>query len=153
MNPILQAALHHQMSTLQDIIKRMAENSRNVKTWCVTIVSALLAFSTKTLALPWFVLILPILPLMYLDMYYLALETYFRQRYNFLVSQIPILEKMSDFPLNLYEMPVPVSKAVEKNGKGEFSLNICYQFKSKSVWPFYGLLLLLVAAIGYFLTP
>jgi hypothetical protein len=82
METTLQTALHHQMSTLQDIIKRMAENSRNVKTWCVTIVTAILAFSTKTSPLPWFVLVLPILPLIYLDMYYLALETFYRGQYN-----------------------------------------------------------------------
>ena len=107
METLVQTALHHQMTTLQEIIKRMGENSRNVKTWCVTIVSALLAFSTKTLALPWFVLVLPILPLMYLDMYYLALETYFRQKYNFLVSQIPIIEQMTNYPSNLYEITSP----------------------------------------------
>ena len=138
------------MSTLQEIIKRMAENSRNVKTWCVTIVSALLAFSTKTMALPWFVLVLPILPLMNLDMYYLALETYFRQRYNFFVSEIPALEKMTKYPANLYEITPPVSKKDKDDKNGKFSLQIAFQLKSLSVWPFYGLLLLVVGAIGYF---
>lgn len=139
------------MTTLQEIIKRMGENSRNVKTWCVTIVSALLAFSTKTLALPWFVLVLPILPLMYLDMYYLALETYFRQKYNFLVSQIPIIEQMTNYPSNLYEITPPVPKKDKNEENGKFSINICLQLQSFSVWPFYSLLLLVAAVIGYYL--
>jgi hypothetical protein len=129
----------------------MAENSRNVKTWCITIVSALLAFSTKTAALPWFVLALPILPLMYLDMYYLALETFFRQKYNFLVSQIPVLEKESSIPNSLYQIKPPVSKKEENKEIGDFSLNIALQFKSPSVWPFYGLLGIIAGTIGYFL--
>lgn len=137
MEATLQTALHHQMSTLQDIIKRMAENSRNVKTWCITIVSALLAFSTKTAALPWFVLALPILPLMYLDMYYLALETFFIGQYNILKQNY---KKSKVDIINVYDMESPKDK-----------LDIFYQIKSQSVWPFYGLLSIIAGAIGYFL--
>jgi hypothetical protein len=137
MDKSLQTALHHQLSTLQDIIKRMAENSRNVKTWCITIVSALLAFSTKTAALPWFVLALPILPLMYLDMYYLALETFFRIQYNSLKKNYK--ESKVDL-INVYDMESPKGK-----------LDIFYQFRSQSFWPFYGLLSIIAGAIGYFL--
>ncbi len=132
----LQTALHHQMSLYQELIKRMTENSRNVKTWCISIVSALLVFSSKTLVLPWFVLVLPILPLMYLDMYYLALETFYRQQYN-LLKQKYKEGKIDAF--NVYDMESPVDK-----------LEIIYQIQSKSVWPFYGLLLLVAGAIGYF---
>lgn len=137
MNQPLQTALHHQMSTLQDIIKRMAENSRNVKTWCITIASALLAFSTKTAALPWFVLVLPILPLMYLDMYYLALETFFIGQYNILKQNYK--ESKVDI-INVFDMESPKGK-----------LDIFYQFRSQSVWPFYGLLGIIAGSIGYFL--
>jgi hypothetical protein len=133
----LQTALHHQMSLYQELIKRMTENSRNAKTWCISIVSALLVFSSKTLALPWFVLVLPILPLMYLDMYYLVLETFYRQQYNALKQKY----KKGEIDIyNVYDMESSTDK-----------LEIFYQIRSKSVWPFYGLLLLVAMAIGYFL--
>lgn len=137
MEPTLQTSLHHQMSLYQELIKRMTENSRNAKTWCISIVSALLVFSSKTLALPWFVLVLPILPLMYLDMYYLALETFYREQYNLLKQKYK--EGKIDL-FNVYDMESPEDK-----------LEIFYQIRSKSVWPFYGLLLLVAVAIGYFL--
>ena len=136
MDSTLQTALHHQMSLYQELIKRMTENSRNVKTWCISILSALLVFSSKTLVLPWFVLVFPILPLMYLDMYYLALVTFYRQQYNLLKQKYQD-GKIDVF--NVYDMESPVDK-----------LEIIYQIRSKSVWPFYGLLLLVVGAIGYY---
>ncbi len=114
----------------------MTENSRNAKTWCISIVSALLVFSSKTFALPWFVLVLPILPLMYLDMYYLALETFYREQYDKIKKKYK--EGKIDI-FNVYDMERPSEK-----------LEIIYQMRSKSVWPFYGLLLLVVGAIGYF---
>jgi hypothetical protein len=115
----------------------MAENSRNCKTWCVSLVSALLVFSSKTLALPWFVLLLPILPLMYLDMYYLALEGFYIKAYDTLIAS-QLCGTLTEH--NVYELEKP-------NG----NLNIFYQFRSKSVWPFYGALGLVAAAVGYFM--
>lgn len=115
----------------------MTENSRNTKTWCISIVSALLVFSSKTMALPWFVLVLPILPLMYLDMYYLALETFYREQYDKIKKKYK--EGKIDI-FNVYDMESPTD-----------NLEILYQIRSKSVWPFYGLLLLVAAAIGCFL--
>jgi hypothetical protein len=115
----------------------MAENSRNCKTWCVSLVSALLVFSSKTLALPWFVFLLPVLPLMYLDMYYLALETFYIKSYNTLKDN-HLSGTLTE--QNVYELDSP-------NG----NLNIFYQFRSKSVWPFYGALAVVAAAVGYFM--
>lgn len=137
MEATLQTALHHQMSTLQDIIKRMAENSRNTKTWCISIVSALLIFSSKTETLSWFILALPILPLMYLDMYYLSLETFFIGHYNILKQNYK--ESKVDL-INVYDMESPKGK-----------LDIFYQIRSQSVWPFYSLLIIIAGSIGYFL--
>ncbi len=136
MDQTLQTALHQQLNTMQEIVKRMAENSRNVKTWCVTLVSALIAFSFNSKVLPWYGIVLPVLPLMYLDMYYLALETHFRQQYNQLIEK----HKEGKLELqNVYDIASP-----------QGNLAIFYQFRSKSIWPFYGLLFLVAAYIGYF---
>lgn len=116
----------------------MSENSRNAKTWCISLISALLIFSSKALALPWFIMVLPILPLMYIDMYYLALETFYRQEYNVLKQQYK--EGLLDLS-NVYDMGSP------NNG----NLHILFQIRSKSVWPFYGLLIFIASAIGWYL--
>ncbi len=111
----------------------MSENSRNAKTWCITLVAALLALGTD---LPWYVMELPILPLMYLDMYYLAVETFFitQQRELLLKHKNGTLDEF-----NVYDMESP-------NG----SLNVLFQSRSKSIWPFYGLLFFIAGAIGWY---
>lgn len=126
------------MNILQDIIKRMAENSRNVKTWCITLVAALLALVAGSLDLPVFLLIMPILPLMFLDMYYLALETFYIGQYNNLIQNH---KDGSIDELNVYNMEKP---------KG--NLNIFFQFHSLAVWPFYSLLFILAGFVSFFLS-
>jgi len=122
---------------IQELIKRMSENSRNTKTWAISLVSALLVFSSKTVLIPWYILILPVLPLMYIDMYYLALETFYREQYNKLKTRY----KENKITIeNIYDIENP-------NG----SLDIFFQFGSKSIWPFYGLLMAVAGLIGYFL--
>jgi hypothetical protein len=74
---------------------------------------------------------------MYLDMYYLALETFYRQQYNLLKQKYK--EGKIDI-FNVYDMESPSDK-----------LDIFYQIRLKSVWPFHGLLLLVAVAIGYFM--
>lgn len=73
---------------------------------------------------------------MYLDMYYLALETFFIAQYNKLIQSY---SEGTVGELNVYNMESP-------NGK----LSIFYQFRSKSVWPFYGVLFVLAALVSYF---
>lgn len=75
--------------------------------------------------------------LMYLDMYYLALETFYREQYDKIKKKYK--EGKIDI-FNVYDMESPKDK-----------LDIFYQIRSKSVWPFYGLLLLVAVAIGCFL--
>ncbi len=134
MNETLQTALQHKINTLQNIISRMSENSRNCKTWCVTLVAALFAFGT---ALPWYVLVLPILPFMYLDMYYLAVETFFITQHRELLLKHKN-GKLDEFIVYDIESP---------NG----SLNVLFQSRSMSIWPFYGLLFFIAGAIGWYL--
>lgn len=69
-------------------------------------------------------------------MYYLALETFYREQYDKIKKKYK--EGKIDI-FNVYDMERPSEK-----------LEIIYQMRSKSVWPFYGLLLLVVGAIGYY---
>ena len=71
----------------QDIITRMAENSRHCKTWSVTLVTAVLLWSYRTgdyrLILSG---LIPALLLWFLDSYYLHQERLFRDAHNEIVS-------------------------------------------------------------------
>jgi Gpi18-like mannosyltransferase len=136
----LQNALQHQLSTLQDIIKRMAENGRNCKTWCLSIVAALLAFASKENSVIIITLvILPIFPLAFLDAYYLHLETIYINQYKCLVK---------DFKNNL----IKEENVYTYIGITELKTSIFFQFRSKSIWPFYSIILLIVASLFFYLS-
>lgn len=70
-------AVQGYLSMLQGIINRMAGNSASCKTWALTLVAALLAlFAVKGIQLDalWIICLIPVLPLYFLDCYYLGLE-------------------------------------------------------------------------------
>lgn len=77
------------LSTMQNVIQRMAENSRACKLWCVTLISAVLFFTVKT-EKPEHTLIalIPLVLFLILDTYYLALERAFRDSYNTFVRKL-----------------------------------------------------------------
>ena len=68
---------------LQSCITRMANNSAKCKTWCVTIIAAIIAFfidnTTNDVS---FLIFVPILSLWFLDAFYLYLEKEFRLIYD-----------------------------------------------------------------------
>lgn len=129
-----QTALHHQMNQLQEIINRMGENSRNVKTWCITIVSALLVFKHNEASFSYLGLFIPVIPFMLLDMYYLDLETVFRKRYNKLVASYA--NDSLDYK-TIYEIKVP----------GSDEKQFLRHLSSASIWMFYGSLIIIIFII------
>lgn len=73
---------------LQSIIQRMAGNSASCKTWCVTIVSAIVvAVADKGNPQLLWIAALPIPVFAALDIYYLGLEKGFRDCYNRFVTK------------------------------------------------------------------
>lgn len=117
-----------ELKMLQDIIKRMSDNSFKMKSWTVALVAVAVIFRAKVDSI--FVAIVPLLAFSYLDAYYLFFERKFR---------------------NLYD------KKVDKFQKGEFDeifkfkiasdFDLCYIFeayKSKSVCVFYGGIVMLI---------
>jgi hypothetical protein len=77
------------LNILQNIVSRMAGNSANCKTWCITLVSAILVAITDK-AKPnygWLALI-PVLLFFFLDSYYLGQERAFRATYNDFVRRM-----------------------------------------------------------------
>ena len=91
-----QSSLDHESSAVQkhieitqDVITRMAENSRACKIWCVTLVSAVLVLVART-EKPEYALIalIPAVLFLILDTYYFALERAFRESYNGFVRSL-----------------------------------------------------------------
>lgn len=70
------------LKMLQAVITRMASNSFQVKTWCITLTSALLALSAKDARHMVFVAYLPVLMFWWLDAFFLHQERLFRELYD-----------------------------------------------------------------------
>jgi hypothetical protein len=82
------AAIAH-INLLQSIIARLANQSSACKTWCLTLISALIAFAgaTKVPAILAFTL-LPIVVFGFLDTMYLAQEKAYRDKYEALAASL-----------------------------------------------------------------
>lgn len=71
------------LNILQGIITRMATNSANCKTWCISLVSAILVvIADKNKPNYAWITLIPIILFFLLDSYYLAQERSFRAIYN-----------------------------------------------------------------------
>lgn len=118
------------LKLIQDIIKRMADNSFKLKAWTTALVSAILAIAEKAdqlylLPMAGFILIL----FWYLDAYFLRMENMYRDLYNHVrkLSDISPLE----FDLSPYRADVEHPKPN----------NIFNYIFSETLWLFYGFLL------------
>ncbi|MFA8298734.1 MAG: hypothetical protein ACEPOV_01075 [Hyphomicrobiales bacterium] len=90
--------VHKELDLIQDIIKRMANNSFKVKAWLMTIIAGVLTFSMRVLfplknrdvqesssiVILFFLLVLTIVS-WYLDAYYLRTERIYRNLYLWVV--------------------------------------------------------------------
>ena len=75
----------HKLNVLQSIISRMAANSSNCKMWSITLLSAIIILFLSTdvnLNINKIIVLIPILPFMFLDAFYLGLERHFVGEYN-----------------------------------------------------------------------
>lgn len=113
------------LGILQNVIQRMASNSSACKTWCVTLVSAVLIIvADKGKPDYAFIAMLPTFVFAALDVYYLAHEKAFRNSYNDFISK---LHKKKLTETDLYSV-LP---------KGNMSSLQLESVKSFSIWGFY----------------
>lgn len=109
----------------QNIISRMAANSSAAKTWCITLVSAILVVvadkGKPDLAL---LALLPIVLFMFLDGYYLLMENRFRETYSAFVKKLHENKLIVE---DLYAV------RPDKNNT-EYVLKVTFSY---SIWPFY----------------
>ena len=83
----VEVTTHLQM--LQGVIDRMASSSASCKTWCVTLVAALLLLAfVGEISLSPLVALIPIAVLAYQDLTYLTLERDLRRTYNAFVQRL-----------------------------------------------------------------
>jgi hypothetical protein len=83
------SAVQSYLGILQNIISRMASNSSNCKTWCISLASAILVViaDKKTPDYVWIAFI-PVVLFFLLDAYYLGQERAFRDVYNDFVVKL-----------------------------------------------------------------
>ena len=130
-------AVHAHLSIMQAVIARMAEGSRSCKTWCVTIISAILVLGAGMTEFDhlWIAYV-PLVLFLGLDMYYLALERRFRASYNAFLHKL----RNGDLTLaDLYDV-TPAGSAA----KSWFAT-----LGSVAIWPFYLVLAGVIAFVWW----
>lgn len=125
------------LKMLQAVITRMAGNSFQVKTWCITLTSALLALSAKDARFMVFVAYLPVLMFWWLDAFFLRQERLFRELYD--LVRINDQEE-SDFSMRTLSQKTETKTKVDSQFKVAFS---------KTLFWFYGWLFVAVSAAVY----
>lgn len=132
------AATQSYLGILQGVISRMAANSASAKTWCIALVSAVVVIIADK-GKPDFVWIsvIPIVLFFFLDSYYLGLEQQVRELYNDFVRK-----------LHAAEATLEDTFAVKPSeGVGDTLEATLVAARSISVWPFYGLLALMLVIV------
>lgn len=83
------ASVQNYLGILQGIITRLANNSANCKTWCISLVSAILVvIADKGKPNYAWIALIPVLLFCILDAYYLAQERAFRDIYNNFIESL-----------------------------------------------------------------
>ena len=127
---------------IQATISRMGQNAFQAKTWCITVVTALLIFllekaSDHSKFTTIYIAIGVVALFCTLDTYYLYLERGYRKLYKIaagLEPELPESEKLSD-----YDMQIPnIGCGIKEYGKA---------FLSVSTGLFYGLIIVLLLVL------
>jgi hypothetical protein len=120
------------LGLMQSLIQRMAANSASCKTWCITLVSAILVLvidkGKQNYAL---VAIIPTLAFYILDAYYLGMEKGFRRSYDEFVAK---LHEQSLSLMDLFAVTPPANTRQLFLGS----------LRSFSVWLFYLTLMVMI---------
>ena len=126
------------LTILQGVIARMATNSSSCKTWCITLVSAVIVIIADK-GKPNYVWIcaIPIIMFLTLDSYYLFLERHFRGVYKDIVRKLHFGTATVD---DLFEI-------APSAGVARTSERVLRASGSIAIWPFYALLALMLVIV------
>lgn len=114
------------LNMIESVISRMANNSLQIKCWCLAIVSAAIVLSRSVIIIA---CVLPVLLFCYLDAKYLSLERSYRNLYE----QVRLKDD-DDIDFSMKYEPVPKKEALG----------------SWSVWPFYLLMAVLLIGVSVY---
>ncbi|USR89652.1 hypothetical protein NEA10_12260 [Phormidium yuhuli AB48] len=129
------SAVQVHLGILQDIVSRMASNSVSCKTWCITLVSAILVvIANNTEPNYAWIALLPVLLFGILDAYYLAQERNFRTSYNRFVAK---LQRGQATTQDLFNVAPTTDASLVQDSIQAIS--------SFAIYPFYLTLLLMIA--------
>lgn len=126
--------LAEEVKNLQEIIKRMASNSLEIKKWAVTLIVGTMILKSEQSQV--FVALIPLFSFWFLDSYYLRQERLFRDKYSELIrirefsskGFFDVKTKPRCFFLELISI-----------------LRICF---SISTFPFYGCILMILMSVN-----
>jgi hypothetical protein len=129
--------IHKELDLIQDVIKRMASNSFEVKKWLIGILTAIVVFKHEELLggngrIIW-VLLVPIICFWYLDAFFLRTEKLYRVMYHWVIRNRPRTSKyLYDLNTMVREFPEGTVENFiqEKNSVWRVAF-------SKTLWPFY----------------
>jgi hypothetical protein len=105
---------------LQGIITRLADNSASCKTWCITLVSALLSLAgaTHVPAMVAFALV-PVVIFGFMDTMYLAQERAYRELYSRLIKAVRSASyAREDFMRHV--RPLTWASSAPRSGRGRY---------------------------------
>ena len=148
--------IHKELDLIQEVVKRMASNSFQVKAWLIGILSALVVIESKSLFAQanidrWFsmemnlFLFLPITCFWYLDAFFLSTEKLYRELYKWVVTNRTSTKDYL-YDLNTFVREVngaKVNLVQEKN-------NIKNTMFSKTLLPFYAIPFAFVVGLLFF---
>lgn len=149
------SAVHKYLDILQDLIKRMAGNSSNCKSLCITLVSAIAVVTNKEKSSYVWITLIPVILFCFLDAYYLGLEQGFRATYN------EFVEKMQNSIATTQDLFIVIPKGTIRKRQADGSTPLKTKpfdpvdgtrkaLRSVAVYPFY-LTLLVLLLLGRFL--
>lgn len=130
-------SVHAHLTIMQAVIARMADGSRSCKTWCITIIAAILVLGAGMTEFDhlWIAYV-PLALFLGLDMYYLALERRFRASYN-------------AFLRTLRSGDVNTGDLFDVTPAGSAARSWIATLSSLSIWPFYLVLAGVIAFVWW----
>jgi hypothetical protein len=129
--------IHKELDLIQDVIKRMASNSFEVKKWLIGILTIIVVFKNEELlggnSQLILLLLVPVLSFWYLDSFFLSTEKHYREMYKWAIRYRSQTEKYL-YDLNSMSREFPEGNTedlvIKKN-------NIWNVMISPTIWPFY----------------
>ena len=136
------AVIEH-IRIMQSVILRMAENSARCKTWCVTLLAALIALTIEKYDCKIYSICIAITVLFFfLDSYYLGLERSMRKKYSTFVDKV---NNGEDVEKEIYYVSKPWSNLKDYlYSLWRQLLSTVYGMVSFSTFPFYCVIILLI---------